>query len=340
MKKSNLPPLISVCIPVYDTEPFLAQCLRSVIRQDFDSFEVVVVSDASRGKDVAGHTAKKIVKLAQKECDKLRKAAGLASVSIRFLEHRENRGILEVRRTLVYEAKGEYICFVDSDDELASGALNALCKDTSFDIVQGNSVSGSFDSEENFIPSEKNRYCSAEFGIVEGHEIFHKWVSSGIITGMVWAKLIRRNLLELAFANIPYTECNMGDDYLISFFVMLNAKRYCGTKTEVYHYRITNGMSSKRKIDSLRKWKLVCSAASIFTIISQWLEEHGNNTEILPEEMSAIRLRARNYLANNITQMEESVIPELKTEARAMLCEYWGTDFVEEMEKIITCRLS
>lgn len=335
MKKSNLLPLVSVCIPVYDTEPFLAQCLRSVIRQDFDSFEVVVVSDASRGKDVAGHTVKKIVKFAQKESDRLRKAAGLSSVPIRFLEHRENRGILETRRSLVYEARGEYICFVDSDDELVLGALSALYREEPFDIVQGNSVSGSFDSEENFIPSDKNRYAASEFGVVGGHEIFHKWVMGGAITGLLWAKLIRRNLLELAFNNIPYTECNMGDDYLISFFVMLNAKCYCGTKTDVYHYRMTSGMSSKCKVDNLRKWKLVCSAASIFAVISQWLKENEVGSEIQPEELNEIRAKSRYYLANNIKQLKEAVVPQLHEEARAMLCDYWGTDFVEEMEKLL-----
>ena len=66
-------PLISVCIPLYNTEPFLAQCLRSVYTQDFESFEIIVVSDASKGKDEKGRKAKKIVKLAQKESDKYRK---------------------------------------------------------------------------------------------------------------------------------------------------------------------------------------------------------------------------------------------------------------------------
>ena len=111
-------PLISVCIPVFDTEPFLAQCLRSVIVQDFPSFEVIVVSDASRGHDENGRSAKQIVKLAQKECKKLRKATNLPPVLIRFVENRENRGLIEVRRTLCYEARGFYMTQVDSDDEM------------------------------------------------------------------------------------------------------------------------------------------------------------------------------------------------------------------------------
>ena len=52
--KRNSAPLISVCIPVYNTEAYLAQCLRSVIAQDFAEFEIVVVNDASCGTDERG----------------------------------------------------------------------------------------------------------------------------------------------------------------------------------------------------------------------------------------------------------------------------------------------
>ena len=65
--KSNAAPLISVCVPVYDTEPFLERCLRSAAEQDFDNFEIVVASDASRGKDARGRNAKKIVKAIKEE---------------------------------------------------------------------------------------------------------------------------------------------------------------------------------------------------------------------------------------------------------------------------------
>ena len=73
-------PKISVCIPVYNTEPFLLQCLRSVITQEYDEFEIIVVSDSSRGKDEQGRSAKKIVRLAQKECNLFRKTKELKKI--------------------------------------------------------------------------------------------------------------------------------------------------------------------------------------------------------------------------------------------------------------------
>ena len=151
----NPSPFISVCIPVYQSENYLAQCLRSVLLQDFSDFEVIIVSDASDGKDKEGRTAKKIIKNVQKECAKVRKERGLAPIDVRFYEHSENRGLFETRRTLVYESRGLYITQCDSDDALEEGALTAFYKTFqdgntaqegfSCDIIHGTSTAGSFD---------------------------------------------------------------------------------------------------------------------------------------------------------------------------------------------------
>lgn len=326
--------LISVCIPVYNTEPFLLQCLRSVFVQDFDDFEIVIVSDASRGKDGQGRPAKKIIKLAQKESDAFRKAHGLSKIKIRFIEHRENHGILEVRRTLCYEAHGEYICFVDSDDELEEGALVSLSGLTrqSFDIIQGKSTSGTFDQKGNFIPSKINRFSKITIGQLTEHQIFHEWVTGGNITGVLWGKLIRRRLLVNAFENIPYSECNFAEDYLISFFITQTAKSYVGIDSNVYRYRITSGVSSSRKIDTLRKWEMICSTSSVFAVIAQWIKENESTSKITPEELLYIKRQTSVYLANNLKQMKETVVPELQDQARKMLCDYWGEHFVETVE--------
>ena len=325
---------ISVFIPVYNTEPFLLQCLRSVFMQEFDDFEILIVSDASRGKDGQGRSAKKLVKLAQKECDAFRESHKLSKIKIRFIEHRENHGILEVRRNLCNESCGEYICFVDSDDELEQGALAALSSmDHGADIIQGKSTSGVFDENGIFIPSKVNRYNSITIGQLTEHQIFHEWVTSGNITGVLWGKLIRRQLLVKAFENIPYSECNMAEDYLISFFVNQFAKVYVGIDSKVYRYRITSGVSSSRKIDTLRKWEMICSTANVFTVIVQWINENESTSKITPEELQHIKRQTSVYLANNLKQMKETVVPELQEQARKLLCDYWGEHFVGTVEE-------
>ena len=125
----------------------------------------------------------------------------------------------------------------------------------------------------------------------------------------------------------------MADDVLLFFFISQYAKTYKGIEAKVYRYRVNSGMSSGRKIDSLHRWKMICSTASVFTIISQWIKENQNEgLYIKPDEFEKIKAMTRFYLKNNIQQMNETVIPELRFKAREMLCEYWGSDFVKKME--------
>ncbi len=324
-------PHISVCIPLYDTEPLLAQCLRSVFLQAFDSFDVIVLSDASRGKDEKGRNGKKITKQVFKECKKIRKETGLAEISVRFIEHRQNMGLVEVRRSLLFYAQGKYISYIDSDDVMVPGALKALyevAENQDADIVQGRSTAGSFNADGQFIPSPRNLYSNITIGSVCDYEIIRKKLHAEI-AGVLWAKLYKRALLEKAFESIPHIECNMAEDFLISFFVTFYAKKYVGIENQVYQYRVQSGMSSRRKIDSEKKIRMVCSTASVFSVIAESKE-----LKALEEnEVNYVRRFSTHYLKGNIKQLNDNVIPELKTKAHELLCEYWGESFVNRVEE-------
>lgn len=337
MKKSA--PLISVCIPVFETEAYLADCLRSAWEQDFSSFEIVVVSDASDGKDAEGKNARKIVKIAEKTAAKYRKENKLAPVNFKFIEHRENRGLIEVRRTLCHQASGLYLTQLDSDDELEKGALSSLynaAKNGDFDIVHGTSTAGLFDLNGEFIPAKENRYGIIFYGRLYDHEVFSGWLLKSQFTANTWGKLIKRDLWLRAYENIPYTECNMADDVLLFFFLAQIAKSYIGIEDKVYRYRINTGMSSGRRIDSIKKWRMICSAASVFTVISEWIKD--NPGRLTQEEENHIRRMTAAYLSNNLLQLRETVIPPLQQEAKALLCEFWGQSFVNRIEKSNNCK--
>ncbi len=333
MKRSSDLPLISVCIPVYNTEKYLAQCLKSVFAQDFDSFEIVIVSDASPGRDSKGWKAKKIIRHAQKEGNALRHKQGLSAIKVNYSEHSENHGILEVRRTLTYEAKGHYCFHLDSDDELTPDALSLLWKTNEeqgpFDIVHGSFNSGWYDKDGNFISTNETKCGAITYGKVENHDVFHKWLFHQI-SGNVCAKLIRRELFLKAYENITYSECNFADDFLIFFFVSLFSKSYFGLENKIYLYRITSGMTSERKVDSLDRWRLVCSASSVFTVIAEWIKDNPSDCKIITEEeMSKLREQGRHYLLSSLIQFKDVVLPDLQPQAYEMLCDYWGKDLVE-----------
>ena len=92
-------PKVSVILPVYNSEKFVAQAIKGVLRQSFLDWELLVVNDGSTDN------TEKIVKDWQKK-DK----------RIRYIKHQRNRGLSAARNTGTKFAKGKYIAFLDADD--------------------------------------------------------------------------------------------------------------------------------------------------------------------------------------------------------------------------------
>lgn len=100
---------ISVVVPVYNVENYLGSCLDSVLNQDFESFEIVVVNDGSTDGSL--------------EIAKTYEARYPEKVR---LISQENKGLGGARNTGIDNAKGEYIVFVDSDDTIKHDMLSSL----------------------------------------------------------------------------------------------------------------------------------------------------------------------------------------------------------------------
>lgn len=125
-------PLVSVIIPVYNSEKYLKECLDSVVNQSFKDFEVLLINDGST--DNSGQI-----------CDEY------AAKDNRFrVFQKENGGVSSARNLGLENAKGEWIAFVDSDDKVEKDYLldlkNGLINDKiglvihSFKKVNGDTV--------------------------------------------------------------------------------------------------------------------------------------------------------------------------------------------------------
>ena len=333
-------PKISVCIPVFSSEPFLARCLRSVFTQRFSDFEIVIVNDGSKGTDENGLVCKKIVKSLQKEAKRLRKEVKLPLIAFNYSEHRTNLGLLEARRTAIENSNGEYILILDSDDELLPDSLSVLYEaavSSCAQIVQGKAeVFCESEAEqdkkraENFLVRANNVFS----GELSGESVFNGFLVDGNHTGFLWGKLIRRETYLDALSLIPFSRCVFAEDFLQYFFISHEAKKYLGIEKPVYRYRVDTGISSNKKITDLDRWEQVCSTANVFTIIFESIKDFSE--PLTSEQMKSLRLRSRSYLVNNLKQLNEAVIPELREQARELLCEYWGEDFVTTAEKVLT----
>ena len=107
--------LVSIGIPVFNVEPYIEKCLLSVLNQTFQNLEILVVDDLGTDNSM------QIVA-------ELQKTHPLGSC-IKIIRHPENRGLGEARNTAIENAKGKYLCFVDSDDYIEPNTIELLLKE-------------------------------------------------------------------------------------------------------------------------------------------------------------------------------------------------------------------
>lgn len=100
---------ISIIVPVYNVEKYLEDCLDSLLNQSFKDIEIICINDGS-----TDHSAEILASYKEKNPD------------IIVVMEQENKGLAIARNVGIAAAKGDYICFVDSDDMLADGALEKI----------------------------------------------------------------------------------------------------------------------------------------------------------------------------------------------------------------------
>lgn len=100
--------MISVIVPIYNTEKYLSCCINSILSQTYTNFELLLVDDGSTDES-------SII------CDEY----ALKDSRVRVF-HKANGGVTSARRFGVQTARGEWVTFVDSDDELHIDALQIL----------------------------------------------------------------------------------------------------------------------------------------------------------------------------------------------------------------------
>lgn len=98
---------VSVIVPVYNTEKYLKNCIDSLLKQNFEDYEIIVINDLSPGNAeeiIKSYNDKKIV----------------------YIKNKTNKGIGYNRNLGVKEAKGEYVCFIDSDDYVKEDFISKM----------------------------------------------------------------------------------------------------------------------------------------------------------------------------------------------------------------------
>lgn len=252
---------------MYNTEAYVLRCLQSIVNQGFDSssYEVIVVDDGSTDGSRA-----------------VVESFAADNASVRLL-CQSNKGVCTARNLALDNARGRYIQFVDSDDYLLPGKMQALLQramDENLDVLLFNY--GNVDSEGALHESGNNHPTT---GVATGPE----FLASHPMTPYIWRFLIRRDFLEQGNDYLgPERGWRRGwrfdtslivceDGALIARF-MLDAARMASDSTMVYCY-VDRGDSAMRSLDmnhiSRRLFSQVDSAASINGTIQRFESQSG-----------------------------------------------------------------
>lgn len=207
--------VLSVIVPVYNSEQYISRCIDSILKQTYTRFEVLIVDDGST--DGSYQLCSRFA-----DCDN----------RIRLV-HQEHKGVAYTRKSAISMAVGEYMIFVDSDDWIEPDYLQmAVDNMNSMDAV----IMGYYADDEKCL----NMPSVAE-GIYSGQELEVIWRSlfsasfSDGVSGVLWDKVLKTSLVKHAAVNIP-DELYLSEDRCIEMQVLLSAQNISVLNMGGYHY--------------------------------------------------------------------------------------------------------
>lgn len=222
--------MISIIVPIYNSEKYLDRCINSLLNQTHVNFELLLINDGST--DSSGNICKKYV-----EKDKRVK-----------LYTKINGGVSSARNLGLDNAKGEYICFVDSDDYVENDYLLKLYnKIKASDLV----VCSYLYEKQNISVVEKLNDCELSVNCSLLNEILMK----GAFMGPV-CKLYKKDIIESNKIRFN-TNIHSGEDTLFVYTYLLHINKISTIKDITYHYCIADNGLSHRKI-SIDEMRYIC----------------------------------------------------------------------------------
>lgn len=215
---NNLSSLISIIVPVYNTEKYLRKCIDSIIAQTNKDWELLLVDDGS--KDESG-----------KICDEY----AVKDSRVRVF-HKENGGVSSARNLALDNARGEWLAFVDSDDVVDKEylSLERVADDT--DVV----IKSTKTFNENGEIKSKKQIISYRT-IIDEDEIGKYYIRDR--QSALWDKIIRRKVVGKRKFN---ENVKVGEDFQFFISCLSDVNKITFTPKGCYYYFIRQGSAMSK----------------------------------------------------------------------------------------------
>ena len=225
-------PLVSIIIPVYGTERYLPSCIDSVCRQTYLNIQIILVDDQSPDR-------------CPEICDQY------AERDSRIITiHQKNKGVSGARNTGMSYATGDYLMFVDSDDELEENAVDLLVRDILQYDADIASASKSIVREDGLL---RHLDDNDEVRIYEGEELVKRSLEYDRYTRSLHSKLFAKEFI----GDIHFVEGHhINEDGYFLFECYTKRPKVVQHNASVYKYYFrensaSNGSFSEKYFDML-----------------------------------------------------------------------------------------
>lgn len=263
-------PKVSIIVPIYNVEKYLARCFDSLLAQDLKEIEIIAINDGS--KDSSWEIVKEY---------------GSKDHRIKII-NTPNRGVSAARNEGIKVANGEYIGFVDPDDWVENDMYETMynyAASKNIDIVMCSYVR-EFESH-----SKVKKFNLPNLILYENEEVKKKFmrrligpINEEIATpelldawGTVWSKLYRREIIkDNRIRFIDLNKIGTNEDNLFNMEVFFNAKSFLFVNSPYYHYWRANSKSITTgfKPDLLDQWNYLFSYIEEFLKIKNLNQEY------------------------------------------------------------------
>lgn len=209
--------MISIIIPVYNAEQFIAETIDAILCQSYSDFEIIAIDDGSSDSSY---------EILRKLCTKDERVK---------VFHQSNAGVSAARNAGLSLAQGEYICFVDSDDIVETDYLEKMyCAIENSDLVicgfkRRNLITNNIVSK---LPPVINlsEGCSAKKFISD-----LKFEDKGIVLNYLWNKLFDKKII--CDANLKFDErLSLGEDFVFNCEYIKRCKIISTVQASLYIY--------------------------------------------------------------------------------------------------------
>ena len=302
-------PKVSVIVPIFNKEKYLRNCLDILLNQSLQEIEIICVDDCS-----SDSSREILYEYAMKDN------------RIICIFHEENKSTSQTRKDGVLVSTGQYIMFVDADDELypdsCEKAYNAIEKYQA-DIVHFNTTINNCAKVPQARIDMNKKLVQPFLGNLETEDLIISCWKDRKFGFQIWNKIYNGQIVRKAFSEVEDGSFPKAQDLYAFFLIAFYSKTYYGIEDELYKYNFGLGVTGRDFIE-LANYKTLLTEKRIYDVLLRFVDKQGES-----EKYSDILNNIyTGFLNECVVRWRDNLVTKAKSDGFKLLVETFGFEEV------------